>query len=230
MGDKVRKSTYRIKDLPSHRKPREKLEEMGEESLKDEELLAIVLRAGYRGKNVLELARYLLSRYGWEGLSKLSIEELTRIKGMGKVKAATVKALFEIAKRMNNKENTLPVLDSPRKVVDLLWEFRDRKKEYFIALYLNARNELVGKEEVSVGTLEESLVHPREVFRPIFTIPASSIILAHNHPSGNPEPSEQDILITKRLKQVAEIIGVEILDHIIIARDGYVSFRERRLI
>ena len=221
---------YRIKDLPEFKKPREKLEEKGEESLKDEELLAILLRSGYQGKNALQLARHILSRYGWKGLKEKPLKELMRIKGLGKAKATTIKALLELANRLNNERFSRPVLDSPRRVVDVVWDIAEKKKEYFLVLYLNARNELLSREEISVGTLEESLVHPREVFRPVFTLPASSLILVHNHPSGDPEPSNQDIIITRRLKEVADLIGVDILDHIIVSSGGYVSLKERRII
>ena len=220
----------RVRDFPKHRKPREKLLEKGEQALSDEELLAIILRAGYKGKNVLELSRYLLSRFGLKELEKIPLKELIKIKGVGKAKATAIKAIFELAKRINRTPSGPPVIDSPRKVADILWEITEKKKEYFIVLYLNARNELIGKEEISVGTLEQSLVHPREVFKPVFTLPASSLILVHNHPSGNPEPSEEDILITKRLEKVAEIIGVEILDHVILSRNGSVSMKERKML
>ncbi len=223
------KKCYRVRDFPQHRKPREKLLEKGEESLSDEELLAIILRAGYKGKNVLELSRHLLSRFGLKELGEISLEELMKVKGMGTAKATAVKAIFELAKRINATDSGPPVVDSPRKVADILWEFTGKKKEYFLVLYLNARNQLIGKEEISVGTLEQSLVHPREVFKPVFTLPASSLILAHNHPSGNPEPSQEDILITRRLEKVAEVIGVEILDHVILSSNGHLSMKERKL-
>ncbi len=231
MGDKkrIRKKTT-LKDLPPHNKPREKLSERGSPSLSDEELLAIILRTGYKGRSAIDLARSVLRKYPLEKLYKIPLEELKKIKGIGEAKATSLKAIFELAERISKKLHNPPVIDSPLKVAELVWEIGEKKKEVFVVLYLNARKQLVRKEVISVGTLEESLVHPREVFKIALENPTSSLILVHNHPSGDPEPSEEDIRITHRLVEAGKIMGIEVLDHVIISKNGFVSLRERNLL
>lgn len=220
----------KIKQLYKVDRPREKLEMKGSQVLRDEELLAIILRTGYKGKSVLEVAKGILKKYRGEKLASLSFEELRKIKGVGLSRAASLIAAFELSKRIFNKgEQALPKIEKPEDVIAQVTYLRDKKKEYFVALYLNARNQLIHKETVSIGNLNASLVHPREVFQPAITFSAASIILVHNHPSGDCQPSEDDLELTKKLIQAGEIIGIEILDHLVLSREIFLSFKEAKL-
>lgn len=211
--------------------PREKLIERGVENLKDFELLAILLRTGRKGKTVLEVSREILKKYPIKKLLKLNYQEISKIKGIGSAKACEILASFELTKRaLEIEDGILPKINSAKEAVAQLQELRKMKKEHFVALYLNARNELVYKETVSIGILNASLIHPREVFKPAIDKLAVSVIIAHNHPSGDTKPSEDDIEITKRLKQAGEILGVEVLDHIIITENSCFSFESEKLI
>lgn len=211
--------------------PREKLIERGVENLKDFELLAILLRTGRKGKTVLEVSREILKKYPIKKLLKLNYREISKIKGIGSAKACEILASFELTKRaLEIEDGILPKINSAKEAVAQLQELRKMKKEHFVALYLNARNELVYKETVSIGILNASLIHPREVFKPAIDKLAVSVIIAHNHPSGDTKPSEDDIEITKRLKKAGEILGVEVLDHIIITENSCFSFESEKLI
>ena len=182
----------KIKDLPKHLRPREKLIEKGPENLSDKELLAILLRTGRQGKSVLDISGQILKKYPKEKLLSITTQELISIKGVGSDKAATILAAFELSKRANkNFANSLPIIDSPQKAVDQLTSIRSKKKEYFVVLYLNARNQLIHQETISIGTLTASLVHPREVFTLALIHHAVTIILAHNHPSNDATSFEQ---------------------------------------
>jgi len=217
----------KIRDLAKHQMPREKLIERGVKNLKDSELLAILLRTGRKGKTVLEVSREILKKYPLEKLLKLKHQELSKIKGLGSAKACEIIASFELAKRaMGVEDGILPKINSAKDAVAQLQELRKMKKEYFVALYLNARNELVCKETVSIGILNASLIHPREVFKPAIDKLAVSIIIAHNHPSGEKNPSDDDLKVTKRLKEAGKILGVEVLDHLIITNNSFFSLKE----
>jgi len=221
----------KIKDLPKHKRPREKLSEKGAENLSDPELLAILIRTGRAGKSALDIAKETLKKYPLSKLLSVAKDELTGIKGLEDTKAITIKAALELGKRaVGSFHDSLPVLGSVKAAVAQLADLRGKQKEYFMALYLNARKQLVYKETLSIGTLTETLVHPREVFEPAIRYLASSIILAHNHPSKNMEISDQDIKITEKLIQSGAILDIEVLDHIIITDDGYVSFKEKGLL
>jgi DNA repair protein RadC len=161
----------------------------------------------------------------------LNYQEISKIKGIGSAKACEILASFELTKRaLEIEDGILPKINSAKEAVAQLQELRKMKKEHFVALYLNARNELVYKETVSIGILNASLIHPREVFKPAIDKLAVSVIIAHNHPSGDTKPSEDDIEITKRLKKAGEILGVEVLDHIIITENSCFSFESEKLI
>ncbi len=221
----------KIKNLPKHERPREKLIEKGATALKDKELLAILLGTGRAGKNVIEVAAEILAKYKMKKLLALSYSALAKIKGIGPAKATTLLSAFEITKRaLAVADNNLPTINSAKDAMAQLQELRTAKKEHFVALYLNARNQLVYKETISVGTLNASLIHPREVFKPALDHLAASIIVAHNHPSGDREPSENDLEITKRLAEASKIMGIEIVDHIIITKTGLSSFKDKKLI
>ena len=221
----------KIKDLPKHKRPREKLSEKGAENLSDPELLAILIRTGRAGKSALDIAKETLKKYPLSKLLAVTKDELTSIKGLEDTKAITIKAALELGNRaVGSFHDSLPVLDSVKAVVAQLTDLRGKQKEYFMALYLNARKQLVYKETLSIGTLTETLVHPREVFEPAIRYLVSSIILAHNHPSKNSEASDEDIKLTEKLIQSGAILDIDVLDHIIITDDGYISFKEKGLL
>ena len=176
--------------------PREKLERLGPEALHNEELLAILLRTGYEGRNVLEVSREIFRRFSVDELVDMDLKQLTTIKGIGRAKAAGLVAGFELAKRgLNQGMGIEPSITSPADVLGLLTDIKDRRKEYFVALFLNARNQVICRENVSVGSLNASLVHPREVFAPAVGSSAASVILAHNHPSGDVTPSREECAV-----------------------------------
>jgi DNA repair protein RadC len=211
-----------IKNLPKHERPREKMIESGAVNLRSSELLAILLRSGYAGKNVIEVAREILKKFPMKKLLAMSYEDLVKVKGIDSGKACSLLASFELVKRaLEVEDNNLPLINCVKDAVAHLQDIRMAKKEHFAVLYLNARNQLVAKEIISIGTLNASLVHPREVFKPAFELPAAGIIIAHNHPSGGCEPSEADIELTKRLKEAGKILGIEVIDHIIITSNSF---------
>ena len=221
----------KIKDLPKHKRPREKLSEKGAENLSDAELLAILIRTGRAGKSALDIARETLKKYPLSKLLAVTKDGLTKIKGLGDTKAITIKAALELGSRaVGSFNDSLPILGSVRDTVAQLTDLRGKQKEYFMVLYLNARKQLIHKDTISIGTLTETLVHPREVFEPAIRYFTSSIVLAHNHPSKNTEVSDEDIKLTERLIQSGTILDIEVLDHIIITDDGYISFKEKGLL
>ncbi len=212
----------KILDLPKHERPREKLVELGASNLKDKELLAILLRTGHEKKNAIELADEVLKKHEMRKFLSFGVEDFLKVKGIDQGKACTLVASFELVKRaLEVEDNNLPVIMTARDAVNHLQELRTAKKEHFVALYLNARNQLIHKETISIGTLNASLVHPREVFKPAIEHLAVSIIVAHNHPSGNLEASEDDRQMTDRLKKAGETLGINILDSLIISEQGY---------
>ena len=217
--------------MPRVKKPRERLMEKGPEALKDHELLAILLGAGYKGRSVLDVSRRILSRYPLETLATIPFDQLKKIKGIGPAKACTIRAAFELSKRSFSVDrDVLPTVSTPRDVADTVIDIRRKKKEHFVVLYLNARNQLIGKETVSVGTLNANIVHPREVFQPAVLKSAASIILVHNHPSGDTSPSNDDIQLTERMVKAGEMMGIDVLDHVIVCERSYLSLKEKKLI
>lgn len=211
-----------IKNLPKHEQPREKLVEKGAENLRDGELMAVLLGTGITGKNVLKVSEEILARYPKKKLLSLDYRKLSEISGIGPAKACLLLAAFELTKRaLEVEDNNLPNIASAKDAIAQLQELRTAKKEHFVALYLNARNQLVHKELVSVGTLSTSLVHPREVFKPAVDYLAASVIVAHNHPSGDPESSADDIEVTKRLINAGKILDIPVIDHIVVTKDTW---------
>lgn len=228
MEIKVKKT---IKELPEFERPREKLTKKGARALKKEELLAIILRTGLKGKNAVEVAEDILKKYGDKKLLDASYEELRNIRGVGPTKAVQILAAIELGSRLFKEKSEKEVyINSSQDVTKETEHIKENKKENFVVLYLDARNKLIYKETVSIGSLNANLVHPREVFEPAVRNLAAQIILAHNHPSGDPEPSEDDLVITKRLVEVGKIMGIEINDHIIVTKNGFFSFKEKNLI
>ena len=225
------KAKKKIKDLPEFERPREKLIKKGAKALKKEELLAILLRTGLKGKNALEVADDILVKYGDKKLLNASYEELRNIHGVGLTKAAQILAAIELGSRLFKEKSEKEIyINSSEDAIKELAHIKENKKENFVVLYLDARNKLIYKETVSIGSLTANLVHPREVFEPAVRYLAAQIVLAHNHPSGDPEPSEDDLEITKRLVESGKILGIEVLDHIIVAKDGFFSFKNKGLL
>ncbi|KUO58257.1 MAG: hypothetical protein APF84_05310 [Gracilibacter sp. BRH_c7a] len=223
----------RLKDLPEDLKPRERLYQLGPEVLSNREILAILLRTGTQGENVLELAERILTEAGGLiGLARLSIYELEQVHGIGPAKAAQVKAALELGKRSISADPAArPVINSPSDVADLVMEeMRILDREHFRIMHLSTRNNVLGISAVSVGSLNSSIVHPRECFKEAIRRNANSIILLHNHPSGDPTPSREDLDITRRLTEGGKILGIEILDHVIIGEKRYVSLKEQGII
>src|SRR3989344_3950565 len=201
----------KIKDLPKSDRPIEKLIAKGAENLKDSELLAILLRTGTTGKNVIEI--------------------VSQIGGINSAKATTLLAAFELSKRaLEVNDTNLPVINTAKDAAAQLTDMRDLKKEHFVVLYLNAKNQLAHKETISMGTLNANLVHPREVFEPALKHSAAQIIAAHNHPSGDPKPSEDDLELTKRLVEAGKMMGIEIMDHVIVSKNSYFTFKEEKIL
>jgi len=226
MSDKFKK---KIKDLPKVERPREKLINYGPEKLSNSELLAIILRSGTKEENVVELANKILKKFGTNELPNLKYEDLKNIQGLGPVKACEIIACFELGKRLL-KDKKSEIYLKPQDVWEELKDLREHKKEHFVIFYLDSRNQEIKREIISVGSLNASLVHPREVFEPAVRNLAAQIILAHNHPSGDSEPSEDDIKLTKRLVEAGKILGIEVIDHIIVVKDKYTSFKNKGLI
>ena len=228
MEIKVKKT---IKELPEFERPREKLVKKGAKALKKEELLAILLRTGLKGKNALEIANDILVKYGDKKLLGASYEELRNIHGVGPTKAVQILAAIELGSRLFKEKSEKEIyINSPEDIIKELAHIKENKKENFVVLYLDARNKLIYKETVSIGSLNANLVHPREVFEPAVRYLAAQIVLAHNHPSGDPEPSEDDLVITKKLVESGKILGIEIFDHIIIVKDDFFSFKNKGII
>ena len=222
-----------IQSWPLGERPRERLIKLGPQALSDSELVAILLRTGMKGKSAMDISRSLLihSRSLRE-LSRMTPSDLTRMEGIGEAKAAELLAAVEIGRRVQaSSDEERPVLRSPddaaRRLIPYL---RDREKESFVVLVLDAQNALRNLSEVSSGTLNASLVHPREVFKVAIKNSAAAILVAHNHPSGNPEPSSEDIEITRQLVESGRILGIPLHDHLIIAGNTFTSLAERGLI
>lgn len=224
---------FTMKDLPAAERPRERLRKYGAEVLSTPELLAILLRTGTSQTNVLELAHQLLSAFGGLGnLIKADIEDLKKIKGMGDCKAAEVKAAIELGKRIGSLDREeRPVIRMPKDAAELIMQdMRYLDREHFRAILLNVKNQVLDIVTISIGTVNSSLVHPRELFKDAIRTSSSGVILVHNHPSGEPSPSRQDKELTIRLCEAGKVLGIDILDHIIIGDNRYVSFKEIGLI
>lgn len=215
----------KLKDLPSVDRPREKMLKYGPEKLSTSELLALLLRTGTKNLNVVELAESIVRSFSGKGLADASVEELGKVFGLGEAKACEIVACFELGKRLL-KDKKATLLMSPADVAQELKDIVSHKKEHLIIFYLDPRLQQIKRETVSIGLLESSLVHPREVFESAILHTASSIIVAHNHPSGDVNPSESDRVATERLVRAGKILGIEVLDHIIVTVGGFISLRE----
>jgi DNA repair protein RadC len=225
-----------IKQWPEDERPREKMHKRGAGALTNAELLALIIRTGDTAtkKSAIDLGRELIAHFG-DNLRELGSADLTEIctiKGMGPAKATGIKAAFTLAARFQSRRlEHLDRFTSPRQVFDYFHhEFRDSRKEYFLTLLLDGKNRIIRRVQVSEGSLNQSIVHPREVFSPAVRESAAAVILVHNHPTGDPAPSSEDIAITRRLKEAGDIMGIKVLDHIIVGDGEYTSFVERGLL
>ncbi len=229
--------SFTIRDLPSEERPRERLEKFGASALSAQELLSLLLGRGVRGESVAVISQKLLSKFG--SLSKLteaSLEDLKEIKGLGLAKASQIKACLEISRRINSdSSNTKTLKSNPigsaKDIVKLINdEIKSYNKEHFFVLSLDSRNRLLGIDCVSIGNLNANIVHPRETFEVAIRRHAAQIIISHNHPSGDTNPSEEDIIITRKLVELGKMMGIEIVDHLIVSPFGYFSFKNKKLI
>jgi DNA repair protein RadC len=226
----VSTNTLMIRDFPQDERPRERFIKHGPQSLSNHELIAILLRTGTKDESVLQLSNRLLTHFeGLRLLKAASLEEMTEIKGIGYAKAIQILAAVEIGRRIANLSyNDRYVIRSPEDGAKYLMnDMRFLSQEHFVCLYLNTKNQVIHKQTVFIGSLNASIVHPREVFREALKRSAASIIAAHNHPSGDPAPSREDIEVTKRLVECGKIIGIDLLDHLIIGENKFVSLKEK---
>jgi DNA repair protein RadC len=216
----------KIHDIAPENRPRERLQKQDAESLSNAELLALILKSGTKNENIIDLCNKLLSKYGLEQLPHASLQQLTTEHGIGQAKASQLIAIFELYKRIPNNKPSQVV----RKAADIAKQYLPKtnslQQEHCYAIYLDTKNNILAEELISKGTLNTSLIHPREVFHGAIKHCANSIILIHNHPSGDPTPSEEDIKITKILQKTGELLNLRFLDHIILGRDKWWSWKE----
>ncbi|MCX6004383.1 MAG: DNA repair protein RadC [Chloroflexi bacterium] len=226
--------SFTIHDLPRSERPRERLTKHGIEALSTTEVLALILGSGIRGEPVMMTAQKLLNHFGnLQNIASASSKELCEVKGIGVAKAAQIKAAFELGRRIEDPDYQLEgnKVSSPQEAVKSVQkELKGKKKEHFYIICLNTRNRVVGKSSISIGNLDSSIVHPREVFKYAISSLASSVIFIHNHPSGDLEPSVEDINLTKRLCDAGELLGIPVLDHIIVNDNSFLSLKARNLI
>ncbi len=223
--------TVMVRDLPEEERPREKLIQRGAASLSDTELLAILLRTGTSSVSVLHLAEEVLAKYQDKGLAaimNISPQEIATIHGVGLAKAATIVAAVELGRRISTKAaQKLEKIEGPEDVARYASPIlRFEQKEHFLVLLLDVRNRVLAMPTISIGSLTASVAHPREIFREAIRYSAANMILIHNHPSGDPTPSREDVQLTKQMMKAGEIMGIPVLDHVIIAGDGFLSLKE----
>ena len=218
--------TYRsIKEVPEDLRPREKLKRLGPKALSEEELLAVILGTGTRDRDVLTLSRDLIKE-GWDKLRRMSLEELRSLKGLGDVKALQIKALIEISERIRRPSGGTRILD-PETAYQFLRDRLNTPRETLIALYLDLSHRVVGEEVIAVGSANRVFVQPKDVLLKAVETAAYGVIVAHNHPQGLPEPSKEDLEFTRRLREACSLLGFELIDHLIVSEEGYVSLKER---
>lgn len=213
--------------MPGQNRPRERFKKLGPEALSDAELFAILLRTGTRGENVVDMSNRLINEYGLDKLLECSLKELEKIKGIGPSKAMQILAIAELQKRINQAKIPLKKISCAKDVFDYFHErLKDEKQENFYVLLLNNQNFIIKEELISKGVLDAAILHSREVFKPAIKNSAAKIILVHNHPSGNPEPSSEDLDITKRIIENGDMLNIKVLDHVIIGEEEWWSWVE----
>ena len=222
-----------IKELPADERPREKMKERGAQALGNSELLAILLRTGNFQESALRIAENLLDRQGGlAGFGNATLEEFEQVKGVGEAKAITVMAAIELGRRVTTLAPVeRPIIRTPDDVAALLMpRFRYETKESFIAILLSTKNHVLKTAVISVGSLNASIVHPRELFREAINASAAAVILAHNHPSGDPAPSPEDVSLTRKLVDAGKLLDIPVLDHIVLGDGKYISFKEKGIL
>lgn len=218
---------FHIRDLPEEEKPREKLRKNGPAALKNYELMAVILGRGTRKEGVLELSKRIMSQYGDQAIfSEGDVEKIESVLGLTSVQACQVVAAFELGKRLFGRQSDV-FLRSPEEVFQYAKDMARLRREHLRGLYLDTRNKLIRDEVIAIGTLTQSPSHPREVFHPAIESHAAAIILVHNHPSGDPSPSKDDIELTKQIHEASKILAIDVLDHVIIGNGRYFSLKER---
>ncbi|MBY6836654.1 JAB domain-containing protein [Clostridium botulinum] len=227
-------NSLKIKDIPKNERPKEKLLSYGADTLNNSELLAIILKTGTKGENVLQLSNRLLSEFqGLDGILEASLDDITSIKGIKEGKASQILALAELFKRFRtfkSADRDIKIM-SPNDIAMLInGEMSLLKQEILKVIFLNTKNIVIGTKDVFKGSLNTSIVHPREIFKEAVNKSSAKIIICHNHPSGDPTPSKEDINITLRIKECGEIMGIQLLDHIIIGKNGFISLKEKGFI
>ena len=220
--------SLRIDEIDPENRPRERLKRCGPGALSNAELAAVILRTGTRQENILQICQRLFSEYTLPGLSRAGMTKLRAMHGIGEVKAAQICAVFELARRLEMySDEPKRKITSPSDVFDIVHAgLRGEKKEHFIVLFLNTKNQVLKEEVISIGSLNASIVHPREIFRQAVIEAAASVILVHNHPSGDPKPSDEDIEMTERVCRAGDVVGIDVLDHIIIGDHDFVSMKQ----
>jgi|SRR3989339_76522 len=218
----------KIFDIPEENRPRERLLKRGVEALSDSELLAIILRTGTKGESVIDMSNRLISEYGLENLYQCTLKEIQKIKGMGEAKAMQILAISELNKRQSLAKKAIRKITCAKDVFDLYHErLKDKKQEHFIVLMLDTKNNIILEETIFIGTLDATLVHPREIFKPAVRNSASKIILVHNHPSGNPKPSNEDLKVFEKLIKSGEDLRINVLDSVIVGKNKFWSLKEK---
>jgi DNA repair protein RadC len=226
MGKSNTSYMLRIRDLPEEEKPREKLRKYGPASLKNYELMAVILGRGTRREGILELSKRIMSQYGDRAIfSRGDVDALQKVLSLSPVQACQVVAAFELGKRLFARATEV-FLRSPEEVFEYAKDMGRLKKEHLRGLYLDTRNKLIRDEVIAIGTLNASLAHPREIFHPAIESHAAALILVHNHPSGDPLASQDDVQLTKRVHEASKILEIDVLDHVIIGSQGYCSLKE----
>jgi DNA repair protein RadC len=219
----------KMKDLPRIDRPREKISQKGVEALLDQELIEAIIGRGTRNKDVRALAREIASLVA-EKPQHIRYNDLLEIEGIGPTKAAQIMACFEIGRRYFRQPGAIRTIQKPEDVMQFVVGLRDRRQEHFVTITLNGAGEVIATRTVTIGILNHSLVHPREVFADAITDRAASIICVHNHPSGSLDPSPQDIAITRQLQEAGTVVGIQLIDHIIVTKTGFCSMKERGLL
>jgi len=225
-----RESGVLMHDVEESERPRERLFELGPGALSDADLVALVFGSGSGGESVLDVASRVARAIHLRRLHQTAVEDLLAIQGIGPARAAQLLAAAEIGRRLWPDADPIPLVRGPETIFELTADIRRSNREHFVGFYLNSRNQVLRREIISIGSLNASIVHPREVFIPALAVSAASLILAHNHPSGDPSPSEEDLAITRRIAESGRLLGIELLDHVVVAREAYTSFKERRLL
>ncbi|MDW7731242.1 MAG: DNA repair protein RadC [Methanolobus sp.] len=217
-----------IREMPEDERPRERLIKFGPEALSNAELLAIILRTGSQKENVVNMCSRIFSEYSLKQLSQANIRQLTQIHGIGAAKAAQIAAVFELARKLEGfTDEPKRKIRSPADVYSLLYpRMREQKRERLVALLLDTKNHVLREEVISIGSLNANIVHPREVFKAALMESCASVILSHNHPSGDPTPSREDIAVTEKLVEGGKLLGIDVLDHVVIGDGRYVSLKD----